>query len=151
MDPITIGIIGSLGASYLANFTSPVIKDFFDKVIKKRPDLEVLLQTANTPQEIERVFSEALGVLDASAGTGSIEVDNALVEAIRGIRFDHSNGTVIINGTRMKAPILVTGGSQGSKGETTIQGTEMESQGTKIVVGGNAQIKITGNAQIKQN
>lgn len=151
MEPVTLGILGGLGASYLANFTTPAIQSFFGKVFQIKPELEDSFKKASTPQDIEQIFRDAVGVIDAAAGQGQLDIDGAILEAIRGIRFDHQNGTVNILGTTMKADVLVTGGSFGSTGETTIQQTEMKSKGTQITVSGNAQIKISGNASIKQS
>lgn len=149
MDPITIAVITSLATGYFVNFSTPVVKKFFEKVIALRPSLEQDLKSAKTSQDFDRIFQEAVGVIDATAGSGSIDIDQSFLEAVRGMRFDHQNGIVTIQGSKLKAPILQTGGT--GKGETTISGTTMESQGTKIDVGGNAQIKIKGNAQIQQS
>ena len=42
MDPVTIGILGSIAGSYLVNFTTPVIQDFFKKVFKSKPELDLV-------------------------------------------------------------------------------------------------------------
>lgn len=58
---------------------------------------------------------------------------------------------MVLNGTTLSAPVLVTGGHAGATGETIIHGgTEMYSRGTRIHVGKGAQIRISGNAQIRQ-
>jgi len=151
MEPITSQIIASIAASYLAHFSAPVVERFFRRVSQLKPDLENRLRSARTTKDIEGIFREAIGVIDANAGTGTIEVDKALVEAIRGIRFDHAAGLVTIAGSTISAPVLVTGGGDGATGQTDIGGnTELKSKGTSIRVGKNASIRIKGNAQIKQ-
>jgi len=149
MEPITLTILTSLGASYLANFTTPTIQKFFAKAFALDPTLESKLQNAKTSQDFESVFSEAVGVIDARAADAEIEVDGGLLEALRGIRFDHENGTVSISGSTISAPILETGGT--GTGTTHITDSELKSRGTGIKVGKGASIKITGNAGIRQS
>jgi len=150
MDPITAQVIISLTTSYFAQFTAPIVEKFFGTAFKLKPDLENRLRSAQTTEDIEHIFHEAVGVIDANAGIGSIGVDSALLKAIRSIRFDHASGLVTILGSTISAPVLVTGGGVGAKGQTNISGTELESKGTSIKVDKNASIKIKGNAQIKQ-
>ena len=151
MDPITAQIIASLGSSYFVHFTAPIVERFFSTIFRLKPDLENRLRSAVTTEDIDQIFREAIGIIDANAGVGTIEVDRALVEAIRGIRFDHASGIVTISGSTISAPVLVTGGGSGATGQTDIGGgTEMKSKGTSIKIGENASIKISGNAQIKQ-
>jgi len=76
---------------------------------------------------------------------------DTLLTAMRGIRFNHAQGTVRIGNTKVSAPVLVTGGQPGATGTTTIDGNiRLKTKGTQINVGGNAQIKITGDANITQ-
>ena len=144
----------SLAASYTAHFSIQALRKAFSAVAKARPDLSERAQkaeAANDTTEIERVFQEAIGVIDAGAADGSIEIDGALLTALRGIRFDHQHGQVSIEGSKVIAPVLVTGGQAGATGTTNIGGnTSLKSQGTEIKVGSGAAIKITGGAQIKQ-
>lgn len=151
MDPITIGIIGSLATSYFANFTTPTIENFFLKAFNTKPELENELKFAKTPQDFEKVFNDAVGVIDAGASKGELDIDDAFLEAIKGIRFDHQHGTVTISKSTLKSDILVTGGSQGSTGETRITDSEMNSKGTQIKMTGGASIRMTGGASIKQS
>ena len=152
MEPITAQIIASLATSYFVHFTAPSVERFFSTVFRLKPDLENRLRSAQTTKDIEQIFREAIGIIDANAGAGTIEVNRALVEAIRGIRFDHASGLVTIFGSTISAPVLVTGGGPGATGQTDIEGgTELKSKGTSIKIGKNASIKMTGNAQIKQN
>jgi hypothetical protein len=151
MDPITVQIITSLATSYFVQFTAPTVEKFFRTVFKLKPSLENRLRSARTTKDIEHVFREAVGVIDANAGIGSIEVDSSLLEAIRGIRFNHANGVVTIMGSTITAPVLVTGGEEEAKGQTDISGTELKSKGTSIKVGKNASIKMKGNGKIIQS
>lgn len=95
MDPITISIITSLATSYFSHCTAPQLQSFFEKVFRKRPLLEQDLRSANSTLDIEKVLSEALGIVEATADDGSIEIENGLIKAVRAIRFDHENGAVI--------------------------------------------------------
>lgn len=149
MDPITSQILVSLATNYFTNFTAPVIQNLFQTVFQIRPALENELKEAKTTQDFERIFREAVGVIDAQAGTGSISVDSTFLEALRGIRFDHQNGSVTIAGSRVHAPILRTGGT--GNGQTVITDSVLKSQGTQIDIGKGASIQITGNARIDQN
>ena len=150
MDTVT-AFVTNIAAGILANFAADSIKALFRTAVDLRPAIAEKMQTATSTQDVEQIFREALGVIDAQAGTGAISIDGALLTALRGIRFDHAHGTVSIGNTTVKAPVLVTGGQSGATGTTTVEGdTRLKSHGTQIEVGKGAQIKITGNAQIKQ-
>jgi len=149
MDPTTIQILMSLATNYFSQFTAPTIQNFFKKVFQTRPALEIDLKNAKTNEDFEKVFHEAVGIIDAQAGTGSIEVDQGFLEALRGIRFDHQDGFVTIAESRIHAPLLQTGGT--GIGQTEINGSVLRSQGTQMSIGKNAKIKISGNAQIRQS
>lgn len=145
LDPI----LAELATKYFANFTIQVIQKFFAHVFKHKPELRDKLVAASTPQEVEAVFREVVGVIDAQAGQGSIDVDGAFLNALRGIRFDHNSGTVTIQGTTMQAPILQTGGS--GSGTTHIsEGSDLKTDGTRISVGKGGSIRMSGNAKITQ-
>lgn len=124
-------------------------------VARKRPDLEAAAQKAaaqNDVREIDRIFQEAIGVIVADAGSGAIKIDGATIQALRGVKFDHQHGTVMIGNTTVSANVLVTGGSVNSTGTTTIDGnTRLASKGTAIEVGHGAKIVISGNSRIEQS
>ncbi|MBM7598464.1 hypothetical protein JOC34_000821 [Virgibacillus halotolerans] len=152
MDPITVSIVTSLATNYFTEFTTPVVKRFFDRAISEKPEIGEKLQQANSSKDFEEIFNEASGIVDASANTGELEVIGAFLEAVKGIRFDHASGKVVIQGTEMTAPVLVTGGSVNSAGSTTIgENTELKSNGTRISVGKGSGIYIGGDSQIRQN
>lgn len=151
MDPVVAAFVSSYAAGILANFSVDAVKALFSAAVRRKPSLSQKMQAATTLQDIEQIFKDAIGVIDAQAGSGEIEIDNALLTAMRGIRFNHAQGTVQIGNTTVSAPVLVTGGQPGATGTTTIAGnTRLKSKGTQIDVQGNAQIKITGDANIKQ-
>ena len=151
MDPITTSIITGFTSGMLANFSTDAVKHFFTSVFSIKPELETKLQAAKTPVDVEAIFREAVGVIDASAGNGNITIDGALLEALRGIRFDHAHGTVNIAGTTISSQLLVTGGSSAATGKTVIgENTQMNSQGTSIQLGKGCSIVMTGGASIKQ-
>lgn len=141
----------SLGAS----LTIESAKFAFNYVKKKRPDLADRVKRAEEAGDIgtiDRVFREAVDVIDLAAANGEITIDNGTLTALKGIRFDHEHGRVFIEGTNISAPILVTGGQRGSTGETQIGGnTTLSTGGTRISVGKGASIRITGNASIRQS
>ncbi|MGV1017822.1 MAG: hypothetical protein ACOYBW_10660 [Fluviibacter phosphoraccumulans] len=152
MDAATTAVLINITCGVLANFSTDAIKAFFSKAIGLKPALEQAILEAKTSADIESIFKEALGVIDASAGSGAIEVDGALIEAIRGIRFDHEHGLVHISGSTVQAPVLVTGGGVAATGKTTIgANTVLKSKGTSIDVGNGCSIVMSGNAKITQS
>ena len=144
----------SLAANFATHFSIQPLQKVFSAVAKAQPDLLERARNAETTgdiAEIDRIFQEAIGVIDAGAADGSIEIDGATLTALKGIRFDHEHGQVTIEGSTVFAPVLTTGGHAGSTGTTEIGGnTSLKSQGTEIKVGAGAAIKMTGGAQIKQ-
>ena len=151
MEPITTTIVTSIATGILANFSTDAVKKFFNTAFLIKPELEQELKTARTSNDIEAIFKEAVDVIDASASSGEIRVNGAILEALRGIRFDHEHGTVNISGTRISSKVLVTGGGRNATGKTTIgENTEMKSQGTSIQVGQGCSIVMTGGATIRQ-
>lgn len=150
MDPITANFIVSVCGGILANYSTEAIKRFFGKATELDPSLEPKIQQMRSYADVDEVFRQAVGVIDANAGTGLIDVDAALLTAIRGIRFDHAQGTVTIDGSTITGPVIQFGGNTGSTGQTTITDTESKTAGTSIKVSGDAQIRISGNARIRQ-
>jgi hypothetical protein len=151
MDPFTGSIIAGLATNYFTHFTAPAVQRFFEAAFNRKPSLEKDLKTAKTAEDFVRIFHEAAGVIDAAAGTGSIAVDGALLEAARAARFDHQHGTVEIAGSVIRAAILQTGGEAGASGTTHITDSSLNSGGTRIDIGKGASIRMTGGASIRQN
>ncbi|XKK18180.1 hypothetical protein HFP66_15840 [Bacillus sp. A17A.1] len=151
MGPITTSVVTSIAVNYFTGFTEPLVRKFFATTFQYKPELEARLLEAKTSRDIEAVFQEAIDVIDLKANQGEIEIFGGLVQAIKGVRFDHVNGLVHINGTTISSEIIVTGGSVNSTGTTLIQeGSLLKTQGTSISVGNGCSIRITGNAQIRQ-
>ncbi|NGX32151.1 MAG: hypothetical protein K1060chlam4_00192 [Candidatus Anoxychlamydiales bacterium] len=146
MEEITKQILISIFANYVTKI--PLI-NLFKKAFQKKPKLENDLKAAKTSVDFERVFQETIGVIDAVAGSGVIEVDRSSLDALRNIRFDHQNGKVVIASSTLSAPLLQTGGS--GQGQTDIVDSTLTSQGTKITIPCKAKITIKGDAQLKQN
>ncbi len=151
MDPVIISILTNIATGMLANFSTDTVKALFEKVFEINPELEEKLKEAKNSKDVELVFKEAIGVIDANADKGNITVDGGLLEALRGIRFDHAHGTVNISNTEVKSEVLVTGGSASSTGTTTIKdNTILKTNGTSISVGNGCSITMTGGATITQ-
>lgn len=152
MDQLAASIIMNIATGYFVNFSPDLIKKTFEKIFLKKPELAQKLKEAKTINDIEEVFEEAIEVIDLYANTGEISIDGGLIEAIRGVRFNHDNGFVSIKNTTIQSNVLVTGGNSNSTGKTVISNqTEMKSKGTSISIGKGCSIIISGNAQIKQS
>jgi len=150
MDPITLGFINNVAAGYFVNFSQAVVRRFFELAIARRPALREEISRVLTNEDIERIFREAVGVIDAAAGRGSLDVDSSFLSAVRGIRFDHQHGQVSIQGSTINAPVLKTGGSGSSTGKTIMSDAVLTSKGTSIHIGKGASIVMTGGASITQ-
>lgn len=151
MDPLTLSIITGLAVNYFTAFTEDAVRDFFTKAFRLKPPLEKQLRNAATSQQLQQVLNDATGVIEANAAAGTIDVDGALLQAIKHIRFDHQHGTVTIGNSTVVSAIVVTGGSAGATGQTLIGGnTELRSAGTSIKIEQGATIKMTGSASIRQ-
>lgn len=150
IDPALQPLLEQLALAYFAQFSGEAVLRFFENIFAKSPELEAQARTAKTPEDVEKLFAGALGVIDANAGDGSISVNQGIVSALRKIKFDHAKGTVLINGATVSAPTISTGGGAGATGKTTIKESELKTPGTSIQVGKGASIEITGNARIDQ-
>ncbi len=150
MDTNVLNFLISLCAGLGANLTTSAVEAVFQKVFASRPDLEHRFSSLSSPADFQSALKEVAGVLEALAGSGSISIDGALVQALRLARFDHQSGTVSIGNARVVAPLLETGGT--GPGRTEIGGnTELRSAGTSIQISQGASITIIGNAGIKQS
>ena len=143
IDPL----ISSIAANYFSSLSYPLVEKSFKNVFKLKPNLENKLRNAKSNEDFEQVFKEAIGVIDVQANAGGVEIDSSFLSALRGIRFDHQNGSVSISNSDVHAPILQMGGT--GNGKTEITGSKLISNGAQVHVGGGASIKITGNAQMK--
>lgn len=144
-------VISEIASTYLSKFSSESVNRFFDYVLIKKPDFRETLLNAKTSHDVEAIFNDAIGILNVTAESGSITIDNALINAIRSASFNHAQGTVTIAESTIYAPRLVTGGGYGATGTTTISGTNLKSRGTEIKMGKNTSIRFSGNARIEQN
>ena len=152
MDPVTQSTVQSIAAGYFTHYSAKAVESIFRNVLQRAPELEGRVRSVESTHDIESLFRDSAGVIDTHAGEGVIQVDRSLLEAIRGIRFDHQSGLGTINRSTISAPVLVTGGGAGATGETEVGGgTELKSKGTSIRVDKGASIKIRGNASIRQN
>ena len=152
MDDFTAQLLLSLASNYFTTFTAESVKQFFSAAFTYQPQLERELRNAKSSSDFEKVFAGAVGVIDANAKTGAINVNGALLEALRGIRFDHAQGTVNIAGSVVRSELLKTGGSSGATGKTVIgSNTTLQSRGTSISIGNGCGIEIIGNAGIEQS
>lgn len=152
MDPIVSDILTSLAVNYFSSFSETKVKDFFNKAIKEKPEIEDQLKQAKSSYDFEEIFKEATGVIALNANDDEIKVFGGLLEALRGIKFDHGDGKVEIQGSVLNAPVLVTGGTVKSSGSTFIgENTELKSSGTSITLGKGSSISLDGNSSISQN
>jgi hypothetical protein len=152
MDSIAEQILMPLLTGYFVNLTSPILQDlieYFKRAFQSKPELENDLKRAKTPEDFEKVFTEAFGVINALAGNGSITVSKSSLEALRGIRFDHQNGKVVITGSTVYAPLIQVGGT--GLGQSEISTSVLKSQGAQVECNGDANILMMGDAQITMN
>ena len=141
MDPIVSDILTSLAVNYFSSFSETKVKDFFNKAIKEKPEIEDQLKHAKSSYDFEEIFKEATGVIALNANDDEIKVFGGLLEALRGIKFDHGDGKVEIQGSVLNAP-----------GSTFIgENTELKSSGTSITLGKGSSISLDGNSSISQN
>jgi hypothetical protein len=101
------------------DISKTTLTSLFQDVAKQRPDLERAGKNAmvsGNVREAEHVFEEAVGVIVACAATGSINIDEATLTALKGIRFDHEQGRIDIGNSTVAADVLVTGGSPARRG-----------------------------------
>ncbi|TRX25544.1 hypothetical protein FNW25_08915 [Flavobacterium franklandianum] len=148
MTPETLEIIQGLVSGYFVELTTPVLKNWLTSAFTSQPELAEKFKNAKTSQEFEAATEELTSVIEALAGEGKIEVDQATIEAIKGITFDHQQGTVTIMGSTLKAQNISLGGT--GSGITTLTNTISQTPGTRIELKGGAQIIMTGNARIDQ-
>lgn len=162
MEEIAIKILTSWASGILVSLSTKgitVAKDklvpIFKNALSKDPSIAQKVIEADTIEEKEAIFSEILGIINASAEDGSIEInsdeDRILVESLTAISLDHARGYVSISGADIKSDTIFTGGAYNSTGQTNITNTNMSTGGTRISVGKGAFIKISGNASIKQH
>ena len=145
----------AIAAHLVTDAGKAAARSAFEYLRSTRPDLESRAKNAQVSgnfAEIEKIFQEGVGVIVAAAASGKISVDQATLTALRGVKFDHQHGIIEINNTKIRAQVLITGGSDNATGQTHIGGnTVMASQGTSINVGHGASIVMTGGAKIIQN
>ncbi len=144
----------ALAAHATFDASKEALKRAFAYVQSTRPDLARRAEAAQASgdmNEAEKVFREAVGVIVAEAKTGKIAINQAIITALNGVKFDHQHGQITIGNAVVAAKVLVTGGGATATGTTKIEGnTSLRSAGTRINVGQGAGITITGNAKITQ-
>lgn len=151
MDQYILELINSIAVNYFCQFSAPIVQKLFTKALSHKPELIEKLKNIKSTKDIEEFFKEVSDVIELNAGSGFIEINGALLEALKGVKFDHVNGTVEIANTIVSSSVIFTGGEQRSTGTTIIgEGTELKTKGTSIKVGKGCSITIRGNANITQ-
>lgn len=74
MDPITTSIVTGIASGILANFSTDAVKQFFSAAFTAAPVLEQRLRSAQNSCDIEAIFRDAVGVIDACAARGEIKL-----------------------------------------------------------------------------
>ncbi|SMO58325.1 hypothetical protein SAMN06265173_106128 [Thalassovita litoralis] len=142
----------SLAANATYGLTNYTVSKVMDAVRKEKPELEAKAEQAVASGNVGELPDLAAGALEVAAASGTVEIRSAAIEAVRSAVFDHQHGHITIGGSRVYAPTLQTGGSHGATGQTSItENTSLKSAGTEIKIGKGASIRITGNANIRQN
>lgn len=141
--------IMSIAANYFSSLSYPIVKHAFQQVFKLKPNIEEEFKNAKTDVDFEKVFKEVVGLIDAHADDGSIEIDKSFLTALNGIRFDHQNGKVLISDSTLTAPVLQVGGANKGTGKTEITGSNLSGSSSRIKIGHNAGITISGGARIR--
>jgi hypothetical protein len=140
-----------LAANGVYDLTKEAAVRTFSSIKQSRPDLIEAAENAARTKDDDALRHALAGAIEVAAATGHVKIEGAFLSAVREAQFDHQQGTIIIGGTRVNAPILVTGGGAGATGNTIIDGdTVLSSSGTSIEVGRGASITMTGGASIKQ-
>jgi hypothetical protein len=106
------------------------------------------MEAAGADVDKQRKILGEVGVICARAADGAIEVDNATLEALRIITFDHERGFVDIQGSEVSAPKVQIGGDDGSSGVTRVTDSDLKGGGSKISIGKGANIRASGGAKI---
>lgn len=151
VEDLVTDIIKEIGEKYFPNFSLDTVVDTFRSLLKLKPELEGLIHRARNPQDVERIFNEISGIIEVNAKTGSIDIENAILTAIRSATFNHSDGTVTINESTITAPILTIGGFDRATGTTEIKAPDLRAKGSAIKGSKNTGIKIKGNAGIRMS
>lgn len=151
MNQYSLELIKDIAVNYFCQFSAPIVQELFIKALQLKPALIEKLKGIKSNKDLEEFFKEVSDVIELNANSGSIEINGALLEALKGVKFDHVNGTVKIANTIVSSDVIFTGGKQISTGTTIIgEETELKTKGTSIKVGKGCSITIKGNANIIQ-
>ena len=151
MDPNTLNFLLSFASSVAATATTDGLKAAYQKLFEKRPDLEQRLISAGGGPGTAEAVAEIAGEIEALANTGMINIDGAVIDAMRSAKFDHQDGTVIIGKSKISASSLIIGSTSGT-GRTTVGGnTSLRGGGSGVELGSGASIVMTGGASIKMS
>ena len=146
IDP---NILKEILIAYGVEATFPLIKKTFNEAFKIKPELEKSLEVVKSKDEFEKVFNEARGIIEASAGLGSIDINNSELKAIREIKFNHEDGKVDIQNSQLFSEKIQMGGK--GNGKTTVIDSISRTPNTQMKISGpGAKFEIKGNAQFKQ-
>lgn len=151
MDNCTSEFLYSLLSNVAGGLSTQAITTLIKKLISRNPKLQNISYPTSSIDELIETLDEIKHTLEVLANEGEIEINQAIIIALKKAKFDHNNGTIFIANTEISSPTIQIGGSQACKGNTTISGnTELRTSGTSIKLSGGATITITGNASIKQ-
>ena len=151
MEELVASIISGIASKYLSKYSEAAVKKVLGWAIKQKPELKEHLVNIEKDEDAVNFFHEAVGVIDAHAGKGSIVMKNVpLIKALRSARFNHEKGQVIIDNSIITAPKLRTGGGKGATGRTKVKDSKLKSAGTEIS-GKGYEIIMDGDAYIDQN
>lgn len=119
--------------------------DLFTRLLKLDPEND--FRKGNKLKDIQKMDNTTrVGVIDVKAGSGAFKIDKHSLEAQRNIQFEHQNGNVVIECSKVCAPLVRVGGT--GSGQTEISGSVLKSLGAQVQSTGDAKITITGNAQM---
>jgi len=143
-------IIDLIAEHFLPSISKSLVEKTFKYSVAQNPEIKDDLLNIKNSRDIENVIQKIKVVFEARAGDGSIIIYKTVIRALGGATFDHEKGIIKIGGSRIRARVLVIGGSAGSTGETTIgENSEVGSERATMKTGRRASVKMTGGASIR--
>ena len=123
-----MSVIEALLTGMAANGLYGLTPDAADGVIAhlkaSEPGRIAALEATAVLHDDQRLREEIMGAMRLVAMSGTVDVDDAAIDAVRSATFDHRAGRIAIDGLSFDAPTLVTQGPGSAQATTVVAGED---------------------------